>query len=90
MFDLILYAIPFFLASLSVEWVSFRHTGDHDHDRAPGGDLLGYDAVDTATSLTMGVGNVVINVGWKLEQHLVGVGAAVRVRRPRLLLVSPG
>ena len=58
MFDLILYAIPFFVASLAVEWMSFRHTGDHDH--------VGYDRHDTATSLSMGLGNVVINIGWKV------------------------
>jgi hypothetical protein len=59
MFDLILYAIPFFVASLAVEWITFRHDAE---DRA----LIGYEPKDTATSLTMGVGNVVINIGWKL------------------------
>jgi sterol desaturase/sphingolipid hydroxylase (fatty acid hydroxylase superfamily) len=58
MFDLILYAIPFFVALLAVEWLSFRHAGDHQQ--------TGYDAKDTATSLTMGLGNVVINLAWKL------------------------
>ena len=58
MFDLILYAIPFFVASLAVEWMSFHHAGDHDH--------VGYDRTDTATSLSMGLGNVVINIGWKV------------------------
>lgn len=60
MFDLILYAAPFFLALLVVEWLTFRHTGDHD------GPMLGYEARDTATSLSMGTGNLVINIGWKL------------------------
>jgi sterol desaturase/sphingolipid hydroxylase (fatty acid hydroxylase superfamily) len=59
MFDLIMYAIPFFVASLAVEWITFRHDAE---DRA----LIGYEPKDTATSLTMGVGNVVINIGWKL------------------------
>jgi sterol desaturase/sphingolipid hydroxylase (fatty acid hydroxylase superfamily) len=66
MFDLILYAIPFFVASLAVEWMTFRHTGDHDHDAAPGSELIGYDTTDTRTSLSMGLGNVVINIGWKV------------------------
>jgi|SRR5579884_2809864 len=58
MFDLILYAIPVFVAVLAAEWISFRHTGD--------GRYLGYDARDTATSLAMGSGNVLINLVWKL------------------------
>jgi sterol desaturase/sphingolipid hydroxylase (fatty acid hydroxylase superfamily) len=66
MFDLILYAIPFFAALLAVEWLSFRHTG-HDH-------LKGYDVKDTATSLSMGLGNVVINIGWKVLVAAVYVG----------------
>jgi sterol desaturase/sphingolipid hydroxylase (fatty acid hydroxylase superfamily) len=62
MFNLILYAAPFFLLLLAVEWLSFRHTGDTDHDGGP----LGYDPADTATSLAMGLGNLVINLGWKI------------------------
>jgi sterol desaturase/sphingolipid hydroxylase (fatty acid hydroxylase superfamily) len=72
-FDLILYAAPFFVALLAVEWLSFRHTGDHDDSAeswarpAPAGRrLIGYERRDTATSLSMGSGNLVINVGWKL------------------------
>lgn len=62
MFDLILYAAQFFVALLVVEWLTFRHTGDHDRDRT----LRGYSGRDTATSLSMGTGNLVINLGWKL------------------------
>jgi sterol desaturase/sphingolipid hydroxylase (fatty acid hydroxylase superfamily) len=62
MFNLILYAAPFFLLLLAVEWLTFRHTGDDDH----GGGPLGYDRADTATSLAMGMGNLVINLGWKI------------------------
>jgi sterol desaturase/sphingolipid hydroxylase (fatty acid hydroxylase superfamily) len=62
MFDLILYAAPFFVALLAVEWMTFRHSGDQDDASA----LRGYSARDTATSLSMGSGNLVINVGWKL------------------------
>ncbi len=40
--------------------LSFRHLDDDDDD------LIGYDLRDTGTSLSMGIGNVVINVGWKL------------------------
>jgi sterol desaturase/sphingolipid hydroxylase (fatty acid hydroxylase superfamily) len=68
MFDLILYAAPFFVALLVVEWVTFRHTGDEDEG------LAGYEARDTATSLSMGTGNLVINVGWKLVVAAVYAG----------------
>jgi sterol desaturase/sphingolipid hydroxylase (fatty acid hydroxylase superfamily) len=61
MFDLILFAAPFFLALLALEWVTFRHTGEDDD-----GALIGYQAADTATSLAMGLGNLVINLGWKI------------------------
>lgn len=59
MAEVLYYAIPFFILLLVVEFVSFRKFGDED------GELIGYDLVDTRTSLTMGIGNVVINVGWK-------------------------
>jgi sterol desaturase/sphingolipid hydroxylase (fatty acid hydroxylase superfamily) len=54
------YAIPFFVLLLVAEYASFRHL-DHDHR-----DLVGYDLRDTGTSLTMGIGNVAVNVVWKL------------------------
>jgi sterol desaturase/sphingolipid hydroxylase (fatty acid hydroxylase superfamily) len=60
MFNLILYAVPYFVALLAIEWISFHHTGDHDEAMA------GYDVRDTATSVSMGLGNLVINLGWKL------------------------
>jgi sterol desaturase/sphingolipid hydroxylase (fatty acid hydroxylase superfamily) len=60
MFNLILFAIPFFVGLLAIEWISFRHTGDGRDD------LKGYDAKDTATSIGMGLGYMVINLGWKL------------------------
>jgi sterol desaturase/sphingolipid hydroxylase (fatty acid hydroxylase superfamily) len=50
------YAIPFFVLLLAVEWLSFRHYQ---------GELVGYERRDTRTSLTMGLGNVTINVVWK-------------------------
>ena len=69
MFNLIAYAVPFFVASLIVEWIAFRH------DRDEHGELAGYERKDTATSLTMGLGNVAINIGWKVA--LVGIYAAL-------------
>ena len=79
MFNLILYAVPYFAALLAIEWVTFHHTGDRDAgdyvavENAPGPNrpapsserMLGYDVRDTATSLSMGIGNLVINLGWK-------------------------
>jgi sterol desaturase/sphingolipid hydroxylase (fatty acid hydroxylase superfamily) len=58
MFDLILYAAPFFVLLLVVEWVTFRHANEDS--------MRGYETKDTATSLSMGSGNLVINIGWKL------------------------
>src|SRR5918992_86744 len=58
MVDLIVYAIPAFVALLAVEALSFKVAQRED--------LKGYEKRDTATSLSMGIGNVVINTGWKL------------------------
>ena len=66
MFDLILYAIPVFVTLLVAEWVSFHHSDD------PG--YRGYATADTATSLAMGLGNVIINLGWKLVVVAVYAG----------------
>jgi len=60
MSEVLYYAIPFFVLLLVVEWLSFRHLREDDDD-AP----LGYDLRDTRTSLTMGLGNVAVNVVWK-------------------------
>lgn len=78
MFDLILYAIPVFVALLAAEWISFRHGAE---DR-----LRGYDVRDTFTSLAMGSGNVVINFGWKL----VVLTAYAGVYELTPLRISPG
>jgi sterol desaturase/sphingolipid hydroxylase (fatty acid hydroxylase superfamily) len=56
--EVLYYAIPFFVLLLIVEGLSFRHIED-DH-------LVGFERRDTRTSLTMGLGNVAINVVWKL------------------------
>ena len=72
MFDLIRAAIPFFIALVVIEAVAYHF--DDDHDRP------GYDARDSATSLTMGLGNVIINLGWKLV--MIAVLAAVYAVTP--------
>ncbi|ORW18036.1 C-5 sterol desaturase [Mycolicibacter nonchromogenicus] len=58
MFDLIAHAIPVFVLCLVLEAVSFAVRPDDDE--------LGYELRDTGTSLAMGIGNVIINIGWKL------------------------
>jgi sterol desaturase/sphingolipid hydroxylase (fatty acid hydroxylase superfamily) len=76
MVEVLYYAIPFFLLLLAVEWISFRHYH---------GELAGYERRDTRTSLTMGVGNVTINVAWKLV--VVAIYAALYELTP--LRVDP-
>jgi sterol desaturase/sphingolipid hydroxylase (fatty acid hydroxylase superfamily) len=56
--EVLYYAVPFFVLLLIVEAISFKHIED-DH-------LVGFERNDTRTSLTMGMGNVIINVAWKL------------------------
>lgn len=58
MFDVILHAIPIFVICMILEAAAFYLLRDDDES--------GYERRDTATSLTMGIGNVLINVGWKL------------------------
>ena len=72
MFDLIKTAIPFFIALLVIEALV--------HHFDPDGDQTGYEPRDTATSLSMGLGNVLINVFWKLV--LVAILAAVYEATP--------
>jgi sterol desaturase/sphingolipid hydroxylase (fatty acid hydroxylase superfamily) len=58
MFDLILHAIPVFVLCVVLEALSYRYLADDDE--------LGYESRDTRTSLAMGIGSSVINIGWKL------------------------
>src|SRR3954447_11590549 len=51
------YAFPYFIGLLVVEFLSFRHLESEG--------LVGYDLRDSRTSITMGIGNVIINVAWK-------------------------
>ena len=78
MAEILYYAIPFFLMLLVVEALSFRYARDDD--------LVGYEKADTRTSLTMGVGNVTINVVWKLA--VLAIFAAVYELTP--LRLDPG
>jgi sterol desaturase/sphingolipid hydroxylase (fatty acid hydroxylase superfamily) len=59
MHDLVLFAVPFFIVFLVLEAVSFKIA------KAEEG-VVGYERRDTATSLTMGLGSVVIGAVWAL------------------------
>jgi sterol desaturase/sphingolipid hydroxylase (fatty acid hydroxylase superfamily) len=56
--DLTTLAIPFYVLFMALELLSLRFFPD------PG--EQGYTAKDTATSLTMGIGSIVCNLGWGL------------------------
>jgi sterol desaturase/sphingolipid hydroxylase (fatty acid hydroxylase superfamily) len=60
MVEIVYYAVPFFVALLVLEYLSFKHLQDEDHD------LVGFESRDTRTSLTMGLGSVFINIAWKI------------------------
>ncbi|MDX6581968.1 MAG: hypothetical protein QOI10_1152 [Solirubrobacterales bacterium] len=62
------YAIPFFILLLVLEYLSFRQV------RAENEGLIGFDSRDTRASLSMGLGNVVINFGWKFVVLAAYVG----------------
>lgn len=64
MVELILYSIPAFVLLMAVELVAYRLGDDNE-------DLVGYEAHDTRTSLTLGAGNVLINVFWKFGMLVV-------------------
>jgi len=76
--NLLLFAIPVFLLMLVLELLSYRFLSDDSE--------LGYDARDTATSLSMCLGFLAVEAGWKL----VTVGAYVAVYELTPLRLSPG
>ena len=58
MVDIIIFAIPVFILFLALEIASYSWLPD-DEER-------GYNVRDSATSISMGLGNVAINLGWKI------------------------
>ncbi len=80
MAEVLYYAIPFFVLLLVLEYLSFRQVRDENEG------LIGYDPRDTRTSLTMGIGNVVINFGWKF----VVLAAYVAIYELTPLRLDPG
>ncbi|WP_433362704.1 sterol desaturase family protein [Actinoplanes sp. CA-142083] len=69
MIPAVLYAVPAFLLLIIMEALSFRFLPD-DEER-------GYEARDTATSLSMGLGSQVIGVPWKLFTAVAFAGLYV-------------
>ncbi|TSD99826.1 sterol desaturase family protein [Skermania sp. ID1734] len=66
MFDLIMHAVPVFVICLALEALSYYFLPD---------DEVGYEFRDSRTSLSMGIGNVIVNIGWKLAVVAVYTGA---------------
>lgn len=60
---LLLAAVPFFLLFMAVEALALRHAA---HEAADDRALRGYDGRDTATSISMGLGHLVVGAGWKV------------------------
>jgi sterol desaturase/sphingolipid hydroxylase (fatty acid hydroxylase superfamily) len=79
MAEVLYYAVPFFILLLVLEYLSFRQV------RAESEQLIGYEARDTRTSLTMGLGNVAINFVWKFA--VLGLYVAIYELTP--LRLSP-
>ncbi|MEU4693982.1 sterol desaturase family protein [Actinoplanes sp. NPDC023714] len=69
MIPAVLYAVPAFLLLIVMEVLSFRFLPD-DEER-------GYEARDTATSLSMGLGSQIIGVPWKLFTAVLFAGLYV-------------
>jgi sterol desaturase/sphingolipid hydroxylase (fatty acid hydroxylase superfamily) len=69
MIPAVLYAVPAFLLLIVMELLSFRFLPD-DEER-------GYEARDTATSLSMGLGSQIIGVPWKLVTAVLFAGLYV-------------
>jgi sterol desaturase/sphingolipid hydroxylase (fatty acid hydroxylase superfamily) len=69
MIPAVLYAVPAFLLLIVMEALSFRFLPD-DEER-------GYEARDTATSLSMGLGSQIIGVPWKLVTAVAYAGLYV-------------
>ncbi len=80
MAEVLYYAIPAFVLLLVVEAASFKIAARED--------LKGFEKRDTQASLTMGLGNVVINVGWKLVV-LVIFAACYELTPLRIDMSSP-
>jgi sterol desaturase/sphingolipid hydroxylase (fatty acid hydroxylase superfamily) len=69
---ILLFAIPGFLLLIALELAVFR-AGQAQERR-----LLGYDRADSRTSITMGLGSLVVNGAWRfMEVVILGVAAGL-------------
>ena len=77
--DLTTLAIPAYVLLLALEMLSFRFFPDPDEQ--------GYTVKDTATSLSMGVGSIIANLGWGLVNVAVyeGLHSLTPLRVPSAL-----
>jgi sterol desaturase/sphingolipid hydroxylase (fatty acid hydroxylase superfamily) len=78
MTEVLYYAIPFFVLLLVVEGLTYRNLQSEG--------LVGFELNDTRTSLAMGMGNVTVNIVWKLA--VVAIYAALYELTP--LRLDPG
>ena len=79
---LLLTAIPFFFVFIGVELLALRHAA---HEAAAERAARGYELRDTATSLAMGVGHLVIGAGWKLVAVAAYAGVVESLDRRKLV-----
>lgn len=77
---LILSAIPVFFITMALEALALRHAAKENAEEAAASGFVGYETRDTRTSLTMGLGHLAINAGWKLV--LVALYAAIYIVSP--------
>lgn len=75
--QLIIGAIPFFLFAMAIEFVALRHAAKENAEEAG---LVGYEARDSATSISMGLGHLGIAGAWKLV--MVALYAAIYTISP--------
>lgn len=78
---LLLTAIPFFLLFIAIEYLALRHAAyEAKEERA----AVGYELKDSATSITMGLGHLVIGAGWKIVMvaFYAGIYALSPLRLP--------
>src|SRR5436190_21371258 len=66
---LIVGAIPFFLVGMALEAAALRHAAHHDR--------VGYEKNDTRTSISMGLGHLVVGGAWKLVSTAIYAGIYV-------------
>jgi sterol desaturase/sphingolipid hydroxylase (fatty acid hydroxylase superfamily) len=86
MSNLILYAIPAFIALMALEIVWAKKRMGHREGAIVADSIVGYELKDSAASLTMGLGSLVIGVGaaflrvpffaWLYEHRFVDLGSA--------------